>query len=315
MLQHHTASSDEEAKHKINSHSQQNNESYMSMIWSGLRLLCMPSTYLTRKQMIMEILISTIIIAFAFSFSYQHFINESVQTLVPSTATSACATSPQLYVLPEQNVQIEFPIAANFINYRSTITTPYMAKGSFYGKWSSCRREAYDTNTIALTTKDASNISTISVPLSKEAVEEGTYSSSVESDDGCFSLSCGFHYQMTTQDARIKDIINNTLYILIPYTDTDLDTREDGKIYAGNCQIYTSLFITNNSVVATCAVSLIGTVQVVLTQSNSIEASGTYLCTTYTSTLQAVSAALSVTLTVIGVIRIYFLTKQYLASG
>jgi hypothetical protein len=273
-----------------------------------------PSILLTKKQIILELVICITIIVVAFTLSYRHVVNASVETLVPSNARSSCASAPQLYVLPEQNVEVNCPYAMNFINYRSADTLKFMTKGNFHARWSSCRREAYNTESIALQAQTVSNITSIVIPLQVSTLIYGEYSATAVSDDNCFSLTCGFNYAPTIQDAKIKDVLNNSLYVLVPYTDEDVYSKANGDIYLDNGQIFTSVYVTNNSVVATCTIGVVGTIQVVLTQSNSIAGSGTYLCTTYTNTLQAISSALSVTLTTIGLVRVYFLTKQYFSE-
>ena len=268
------------------------------------------SILLGHKQFIVEVLICVAMVVTAFSIAYNHVIHTSVETLVPSTSTSSCVTSPQLYVLPEQSVAVTFPASAKFVDIRTGITYPLVATGTFYGQWSSCRKEAYDTESIRLSPQGNYNITPITIPLVDSRF--GRFLSTVESDDKCFSLSCGFDYHITQVDDKIKDFLNTTMYLLIPYTVKDFYTIDNGDLYVGNSQLFASLFATNNSVAATCAVGITGTLQVVLTESNSISGSGTYLCTTYTSTLQAVSSALSVALTVAGVVRFYFLGKSFL---
>lgn len=102
--------------------------------------------------------------------------------------------------------------------------------------------------------------------------------------------------------------------MIVPYTANDAYFYDNGSFYLGNSQLVVSIVATNTTVSATCSVGVVGVITVILAQANSLQYSGTYVCTTHISVFQAVSAALSITLTAIGVCRVYFMVKGFYAT-
>ncbi len=267
------------------------------------------------RQYAIEITLLTFFVIIAFGLSLQRALNSSVQTLVPEGSTSTCDTAPELYVLPEQFVEAKFPVSFKFVSYTDGTTIPGIGVGNVYGKWSSCRKQAYDTESISLTPENQYNITVDESPI-RVATTAEKFVSAVNSTDNCFQLTCGYEYfwKNISSTERIKEIISNSLFALIPYTPDDFAVVDNHEILIGNTQVFTSIFVTNRSVEATCILSVDGTVINVLIQSNSVAGTGTYLCTTYASSFQAFSAALSITLTAIGITRLYFKAKKFIQA-
>lgn len=273
---------------------------------------------MSSKRTLMEISLCFCIVVVAFSLSTTTFLRQSIQTLVPFGSTDQCDSYSEVYNLAKQSVEVSYPVVLKFIDYNGGLMNPAMAHSIFTASWSSCRQEAYNVGDFGLSPAN-SNISflPLNVPINGSA--SGSYGDTVTSNNDCFRLSCGFSYFYTnihdrdlrTYSLDLTDYLNNTLIWIVPYTDNLIDTIDNGTILVGNSQIMTSISVTNTSVSATCAVSIVGDIIFILQEANTIANSGTYLCITYTNWFQAVSSALSVSLTVLGVCKSYFWLKRF----
>lgn len=273
-------------------------------------LLCKLVSY----QTLVEVGVASIAVILAFSLSVIHFKGEYVKTLVPYSSISSCDSYSEMFNLAPQTVQLDYPITMVFTYLPIGISTTGYASAKFTGKWKSCLRESIDNNFELLPETNISYLNPV-VPLVD--ITAGSYETSVSTNDGCFQLSCGFEYSYydnnyTNIRRDYESLVNSSLFFNLYISVNDEYQYENGTAYFVDNQVMASISGTNNSVIGTCGISLDGDVFFILTQSNAITNTGTYLCKTYTSNFQAISSALSITLSVIGLCRVYFTVKNVL---
>ena len=264
------------------------------------------------KRTAIEIFICIVVALSLFVYTLTHLLNENTQSLVPYSSIGNCATASQLYNLNPQHINISYPIALKFYDYATGALDPqYTQIAQVSSTWSSCQKQAYDLSSITLQETEINYFEPLQVPVAAGAT--GDFNTSISSNDGCFQLSCGLSYTTIygISNSSFANYLNNTLIMIIPLDVNDVVMHENGTLIFTNSQLMVTISMTDNSVTATCAVGIAGEVNFVLTASNFVVSSGTYLCTVYTTALQALGPALSITLSVIGVFRVYFMIKEF----
>jgi hypothetical protein len=241
---------------------------------------------------------------------------EKIETLVPFGSTEHCDSASEVFTLVQQDVEMEYSGIVKFIDYHSGLETPFDYIVNMSGSWKSCGANGLDRSDFGLQTGRNTSFVPIMVNLTSASPAEtvstilrGDYNVTVTSTNNCFSLTCGYSFEVMNRPPNIEYYLDNTLIFIIP---TTLREATDGEVSVlGNCQLMASIVTTPTSVSASCASSIVGTVYFVLSESNSISSSGTYLCTKYLSVAQTLSSTLSLLLTGIGACRIYFAMKAF----
>jgi hypothetical protein len=269
-----------------------------------------------------EIAICCVLVATVFAMSAYEFSLSKIESLVPFSSISDCDTSQEMFTLAQQDVNINYDAVVKFVDYRAAITSFADAMATFNSSWTSCGGNTFNRSSFGMETSHNTTILPILVNLTyfnsstvdtstivQDYGPPGSFSTTVTSTDGCFSLTCGFSYTYVLDHHGIAYYLDKRLLFIIPVTANDA-FDEKGKFF-GNSQLMASISTTSSSVSATCAVDIVGVVYFVLTESNTVSSSGTYLCTKYSSTFQVISSALSLSLTAIGICRAYFAVKAF----
>lgn len=269
--------------------------------------------------MMLEMGVLVAMVVIAFSVATYHFLKESVQTLVPFSSLSNCDTYSEVYNLVPQSIYQEFPATVIATDYTTGKTANGYSDAIFVANWSSCLQTSVDGN---LHLEEMSNVYYepigFFVGLNDVGSFSFSYNGSSSTNNGCFRLQCGFNFTFhSTPNPRknYDSLLNDSIFINVPYNYNDVIDFENntGLVFANN-QLITSISGTNESVTASCSVSLTGYYLEVMSVSNSIAGTGTYLCTQYTSTFQAVSSGLSIALATLGFCRMYFTVKSAFAK-
>lgn len=255
--------------------------------------------------------IAVIIVCLAFVMSAYHFSQQSVQSLVPFSSLSSCSSYSEVFSLVPQTVDVSYPATVIFVDYATDIVAEGYSNVTFSAKWSSCLQESIDNN-FHLTPEISDYYEAIVLTNLSDIIYRFNGSSST--NNGCFRLFCGLEWLWVGEHNPRKEyseFLSDSIFMMIPDNRNIYEQYQNGTKDYVNSQLITSISGTNNSVTASCAVSVGGYYLQTFTQSNSITATGTYLCTQKTGTLQALSSGLSIALGAIGVCRMYFLGKKY----
>ena len=284
---------------------------------SGLRGLINKVRRKVTYAMLIEAGMMCAVVAIAFGVSTAHFLNESVESLVPFSALSECDSYSEVYTLVPQNIYEEFPGTLIATNYKTGKTSNGVIDVLFFANWTSCLKESVDSN-FHLEPETNSYYQYVSIDLA-DRLSASFYGNS-STNGNCFKINCGFKYEwieFPTRDIR-KDFtqyLNDSVFIEVPYNYNDLIEVDDlSNATLGNSQLITAIYGTNNSVTASCSVSLAGYYLQMFSISNSVTNTGTYLCKQFVRPLQAVSSGLSIALTVVGLCRLYLSVKSFLAK-
>lgn len=265
--------------------------------------------------MMLEVGTVVAIVVVSFAVSTNHFLNESVQSLVPFSALSNCNSYSEVYTLVPQSIYQEFPATLITTNYATGKTDNGVIDVKFFANWSSCLVESVDNNFHLLPEKSI-YYQYIDVYISES--KNASFYGSSSTNDQCFQLNCGFEYVWNNYVDPRKNygpFLNNSLFIDVPYNYNDLIEVDDFQnATIGDSQLITAIYGTNNSVTASCAVSMAGYYLQMFNIANSVTSTGTYLCTQYVTPLQAVSSGLSIALATVGICRLYFGAKSYIAK-
>ena len=294
----------------------------VNMSIDGIEMTTAKSTLVQKKSLIEKLrgkitlgsmieygLLSSVVIV-AFGLSTFHFLNQSVQSLVPFSAIS------EVYNVVPQSIDLEFPATFTVTDVKNGYTSHGYASAKFSAKWRSCLLQSVDNN-FQFDSETSVIYDLVTVDLSTLYESDYNYSASTSTNDECFQLYCGLVFTYEELIDPRKDyaaFLNNSIYINIMYSPDDAEQFSNGTLFAVNSQLITSITGTNTSVVGSCAVSLAGTYMELMSVSNSVASTGTYLCTKFTTPLQAVSSALSITLSVTAICRLYIRGKNYLAE-
>lgn len=255
-----------------------------------------------------------LVVGVAFGVSTYHFLNESVESLVPFSALSNCDTYSEVFNLVPQSIYEEFPATVIATDFTTGKTANGFSDAVFVANWSSCLKTSTSGS---LHLDEMSDVYYEPVGFALKVGFTGTfnrsYNGTASTNDGCFRLNCGFNFTFNSKGSprrNYESYVNDSIFINVPYNENDvLSYQNNTGIIFENSQLITSIAGTNESVTASCALSLAGFYLEVMSVSNSIARSGTYLCTQYTSTFQAVSSGISIALATLGVCRMYFTVK------
>jgi hypothetical protein len=263
-----------------------------------------------------EIMGCCVFVVTVFAVSAYQFSLTKIESLVPFSSISSCDSAQEMFNLAQQEVEINYPGFAKLVEYHNGYTEVSSAITDFNGSWISCGGNTFNRSSFGLQRghntsylpllfyfTNTTGIDRVLVPLQYAA------STTVTSTDGCFSLTCAFGYYYNFQHHNIEYYLDSRLLFIIPVTLNDA-YDDKGNIF-GNSQLMASISTTQSSVSATCAIDIVGVVYFILTESNTVTSTGTYLCTTYSTHFQVVSSALSLSLTALGACRIYFAVKEF----
>lgn len=257
------------------------------------------------------ILFSFVVVAF--SLAVNHFMGGSVQSLVPLSSVSSCDTYSEVFSLAPQAVKVEEHFLFVITTVHNGQTNPGYALVNFTGQWSSCLRQSVDNN---FHLNPESDVNYEPLALVPQEFAGGFVNASSSSNDGCFQLYCNFQYTYQVAINKRHDYesyLNNSIFVNIPYNINDGLELDDDGLSVANSQLIASIAGTDNSVTAGCSMSIAGYYVEILSVSNSVTSTGTYLCTQYTTTFQAVTSAIAIALTAIGLCRLYLGIKAYVA--
>lgn len=266
------------------------------------------------SRALLEYGIVLILVIAAFVLSMIHFLNQSVQSLVPFSSISACNSASEVYNLVPQNIEITYPVTLTITNINTGKIADGYTAANVYSRWSSCLQQS--VTTLQLYPETSVIYEPIVLILSESDSDLLAFNRSTSTNNDCFKLYCGVEFLFHADHDVRRDynaFLNNSVYANLFYSTNDAFEIVNGTATLVNNQIITSIIGTNNSVVASCALSLSGTYFELFSVSNSVGSTGTYLCTQNTSPLQAISSALSIALSAIGFCRVYFLSKNYMA--
>jgi hypothetical protein len=260
-----------------------------------------------------EFLLCFLIVSAAFAFSTTQFLQEKIDTLVPFESTGGCSKAQQIYTLAPQLVEASYPGYLKYVDYTNPRANAMHTVSQFTASWSSCGKNSFNKSSFGLAAGETmTEIVPVEVKMDSKQRFDGSYDVNVTSADGCFNLFCGFSYSNhALLGTNMRNYLNNTIIFVLPYLPGDIIDSENGSLALGNSQLFASVSTTGSSVSASCGIGLAGTVTLVLTESNTIADSGTYLCTASTSLFQAISSGLSISLTLIGICRVYFAVKMF----
>lgn len=263
----------------------------------------------SNRRLLLELSICSTIVIASFVLALIHFLNESIQTVVPTGFTSGCSDFSEIYTLAQQVVNVSIPSTVEFMDTRTGTLYPILALATFFASWTSCGIEHIS----GITLQDDSNTQYNPYFVELEDSKNYSFSSFVNSNNDCFHLSCGYHYTIVAdfiQRTDLAEYLNNSLNLVVPtnlrYSGDDVN----GTFYVTNGQVVSSITATTESVTGYCAVTMGGLDIIPLTIGNSVAQTGSFLCTKYTSKVQALSSSLSIALSAIGICRLYFAFKR-----
>lgn len=262
------------------------------------------------SKTLIEYGIVLILVASAFVLSTIHFLNQNVQSLVPFSSISTCDSASEVYNLVSQRTDVTYPMTLTLSNVNTGKIINGYTEASFVSRWSSCLMQSADA--LQLNPESSVLYGPIEVPGNIDFL---TFNGSTSTNNDCFRLFCGielvFHHDVNIH-RNYNEFLNNSIFANLFFNPNDALEVVNGTTMLVNNQIVTSIVGTNDSVVATCSLSLAGSYLELFSVSNSVVSTGTYLCTQSTTSFQAVSSALSITLSTIGLCRLYFWGKAYL---
>lgn len=248
----------------------------------------------------------------AFVYSTYHFLNESIDVLVPFSSVSACSSYTEVTNLVPQTIERTYPATLVFVNYGTGLVYPGYANATFSARWSSCLQESND-NSVILVPENDENYLPVNISLINDLTQ--TIYGTAYTNNDCFALYCEavftYVYDLNFQK-NYDEFLDDSIFIVAPYNKNVLTSDNNGTKLLTNSQLISTIFGTNTSVTASCGISLGGYYISIFTQSNSVSATGTYLCTQKTDTFEALSSGLSLALTALGICRLYFYGKAFI---